>query len=359
MRALRQLAATTLLVIPAQAQNAAQPGVTVGGFVDTYFAYDFGRPPGLDRIFTTQPARHNEFNVNLAFVELAVRQDRIRGRLALQAGTSVQSNYAGEPTIGSVSGGSLSRHIQEAWAGVRLGQQVWVDGGIFYSHIGQESWASRDNATYTRSFVADFTPYYSTGVRFTWQATPKLTAQVHLVNGWQIISESNGAKSGGIRLELAATADLLIGYSNFLGNEMPDSVPSRVRFLNQGFARARLGKTEWWLTVDYGRQDTEDVDGASWYGVTFVGKVRAADRVSVSWRVERYNDPDQIIVSTGLPYGFGTWSGSLGLDVGLADAALWRLELRGMRGDDPLWPGGSGPLKKGGGFVVTSLGLTF
>jgi len=40
---------------------------------------------------------------------------------------------------------------------------------------------------YTRSLVADYTPYYLSGAKLTWQATPKLTSQLHLVNGWQNI----------------------------------------------------------------------------------------------------------------------------------------------------------------------------
>jgi hypothetical protein len=131
--------------------------VTFGGFVDGYYAYDFNRPPQIDRSYTTQPARANEFNINLAFVEAKVDGARVHGRLALQAGTSVQSNYAGEPTIGSVSGSTLSRHIQEAFAGYKVADKLWIDGGIFYSHIGNETWVSRDNWTYSRSFVAGST----------------------------------------------------------------------------------------------------------------------------------------------------------------------------------------------------------
>lgn len=135
----------------ARGQRVGEPDtaakVSVAGLVDTYYAYDFSRPLNLDRVFTTQPARHNEFNVNLAFIEAKVSSQRIRGRVALQAGTSVQSNYAGEPTTGSVSGPSLARFIQEAVAGVRLGESTWIEGGIFLSHIGMESFISRDNLT--------------------------------------------------------------------------------------------------------------------------------------------------------------------------------------------------------------------
>ena len=114
------VAALALLASPAAALAQGAPTdtslhVTFGGFVDTYYAYDFGTPPTLDRsfaggaTFTTQPARHNEFNVNLAYVEALVSAPRIRGRLALQAGTSVQSNYGAEPAVGVISGPSLSR----------------------------------------------------------------------------------------------------------------------------------------------------------------------------------------------------------------------------------------------------------
>lgn len=359
MRSLVLLAGSALLALPVLAQDSARPAITFGGFIDGYYAYDFGRPGSIDRFFTTQPARHNEFNVNLAFVEARLTHWKVRGRLALQAGTSVQSNYAAEPGIGAISGSSLSRHIQEAYAGVRLSEKLWVDGGIFYSHIGQESWASRDNPTYSRSFIADYTPYYSTGVRAVWQVSSRLTAHFHLVNGWQIISESNGSKSGGIRLEYAASPSLLLGYSNFIGNELPDSVESHVRFFNQGFARATLGRTTWWLTLDYGRQDTDLEDGASWVGGALIGQVQASARLALSARLERYSDPDQIIILTGQSAGFQTWSGSVGLDLKVADVALWRVELRAMRGDDPLWPDRDGPPRRDGGFVVTSLGLSF
>ena len=62
--------------------------------VDDYYAYDITRPPTIDRsffggaLFTTQPARNDEFNVNLAYIEANISGNKIHGRFALQAGTS-------------------------------------------------------------------------------------------------------------------------------------------------------------------------------------------------------------------------------------------------------------------------------
>ncbi len=353
-----------VLCSPAPAVVAAQDStrtVTVGVFVDTYYAWDFNRPgPGnFDRSFTTQPARHDEFNVNLALVEVKVSGERTRGHLALQAGTAVQSNYAGEPRLGSISGPELARHVEEAIAGVRVAPGLWVDAGIYLSHIGQESWVSRDNPTYSRSLIADYSPYYETGVKATWSVSAKLTAQLNVVNGWQNISETNTDKAVGLRLDYASSSHLALGYSNFVGNEMPDTVPSRIRVFNEGFALISAGKASVWLTADVGQQQRAGGGWSTWYGGAVIGRVKVAPSVALAGRVERYADLDGVIVATGTLNAFRVNAASLNLDVTLPGNALWRTELRGFSARDPIFPQhAGGGLSNRDGFVVSSLALT-
>jgi hypothetical protein len=335
--------------------------VSFGGFVDTYYAYDFGRPGNFDRPFTTQAVRHNEFNVNLAYVEAKVSGPRVRGRLALQAGTSVQSNYAGEPTIGAVSGPSLSRFIQEAVAGYQITPSLWVDGGIFLSHIGMENWASRDNLTYTRSLSFDFTPAYESGVKLTWQATPKLSAVVTVVNGWQNISENNQDKAVGARLDYARSSSTTFSYYNFVGNEVSSS---RLRVFNGvGFKSGLTSAFTLQGNVDYGRQQQAVTGSDSWWSVGLIGKLQVTPVVGISGRAERYQDPDQVIVVTGSPGGFKATMASLGLDVSpLGNTrVLWRSELRGTWAGDPVFPNRSAATgtSTSNTLLVTSLALTF
>jgi hypothetical protein len=76
----------------ARAQTFADTTLRVAfsGFVDSYFAYDVNHPRTLDRPFT-QAARHDEFNINLAFLDATLSGPRLRGRFAAQFGTSVQA----------------------------------------------------------------------------------------------------------------------------------------------------------------------------------------------------------------------------------------------------------------------------
>ncbi|HXJ31468.1 MAG TPA: outer membrane beta-barrel protein [Gemmatimonadales bacterium] len=353
---------TPVLAVLALVQVAASDTsrhVSWNAFVDTYFAYDFGRPATFDRVFTTQAERHDEFNVNLAYVAASLTSDRIRGRVALQAGTSVQANYAGEPGIGSVSGPTLSRHIQEATAGARLAPTLWVDGGVYFSYIGWEGWISRDNPTYTRSLVADYTPYYLSGVHLTWQPRSSagfspLTFQLHLMNGWQNVSENNKGKAIGLRIDWQMSSNAALAYTNFIGNERPQGVPAATRVFNQLMLKGSSGGLSGQGQLDYGREA-----GHEWYGLVAIGRESVAPAVALSLRLERYSDPHQVIVVTGTAAGLVTNGASLGVDVGRTAGLLWRTEVRTMRATSPLFPSQGVPnATRTNLMIVTSLALT-
>ncbi|MBC8088807.1 MAG: porin [Phycisphaerae bacterium] len=343
--------------------------ITWGAFVDGYYAWDFQQPGNFDRsfaggaLFTTQPARHNEFNINLAFVEAKLDGQRVRGRIALQTGTSVQSNYSGEPANGQVSGPSLSRHIQEAVVGAKIAENVWVDGGIFFSHMGMEGWLSRDNPTYTRSLVAEYSPYYQSGAKLTWAATPKLTAQVNVVNGWQNISENNRGKGLGIRLDFAPMANSTLSYYNFFSQE----AGTKLRSFNGMGGKVTKGRATVLAQFDLGMQDDSDgSDGsATWYGFTAIVRGQIAPTVSLSARVERFDDENQVIIATGAlddtpNAAFRGNGASVGLDWSPQGRLLWRTELRGFMNDRAVFQDGTaGTLSKRSAFVVSSLALTF
>lgn len=355
-----KLRISAALAVCASTLGAQAPDTTtkirLNGFVDTYYAYDFTRPADGERRFTTQPVRHDEANVNLAWLGVTVERQKVRARLALQAGTSVQSNYAGEPRNGSTSGPDLARLLQEAVVGVKLADNLWVDGGIYYSYIGLESWSSSDNMAYTRSLVADYTPYYLSGVKLTWTVTPKLTAQFHATNGWQNISENNRSKAIGSRFDYAVSPSLTLSYANFVGNERPASSRSLLRVFNQVMAKGALpGGTQLQGQVDVGQQD-----GSDWYGLVAIARQPITPRVALVGRVERYSDPDQVIIGTGAANGFVGNGASAGLDVTLDTGVRWRSELRGIRTSAALFPeGAAGRPTRTNGVLVTSLSFAF
>lgn len=347
-----------LTTASAGAQASDSTTVKFAGFVDGYYAFDFNRPQARDRAFTTQPARHNEFNVNLAFVEAVLSAPRVRGRFAAQFGTSVQANYFGEPRVGSYSGPNIAQFIQEAVIGVKLSPTVWIDGGIHLSHIGSESWISRDNLTYTRSIIADYSPYYQSGVKLTWQASPGVTASLQVVNGWQNISETNDDKAIGGRIDWTVSSKATLSVYNLVGNEAPDSLDSQLRlFQGASLKLVPTDKVTLVGTFDFGTQDRGD-ENSTWYGTSLIARVQASERVALVGRLERYDDKDQVIIVTGSSDPFRANGGSLGIDVAPAPRTLWRTELRGFANRGAIFPNRDG-ISKRNASIVTSLALTF
>lgn len=367
MRPSYALALLPLLPAAARAQAPADTSsrLTWSGFVDTYVAWDAGRPASLDRGVTTTAARHAEFNVNLAYVAAAYESRDVRGRLALQAGTSAQVNYAAEPRLGAASGPDLARLLQEAYAGVRLRDGLWVDAGIHFAPFGRESWISADNWTYTRSLIADHSPYYQSGVRVSWQATPTLAAHLHLINGWQVISETNQDKAVAGSLDWTYAPDAVLSWDGFVGNEQPDSLPRRLRVFHEVSWQGTLGeRLEAMASLDVGRQGGSAPGGgaATWWGTAVIGRwALTPGRAWVAARAEAYRDPERVIVQPAEGGALVARGASVTLDVSPRRGVLWRLEGRTLRARDPIFAdrGAPGGRSRGNAVVVTSLAWRF
>ncbi len=323
---------------PAVAQGAPRDSalhVRFGVFIDAYYAYDRGRPPTFDRGFTTQAVRHNEFNLNLAHLDALIGGARVRGRLAVQAGTSVQANYAAEPTLGSNSGPDLARLLQEAYVGYRVTPRLWVDAGVFFSNMGAEGWISADNITYTRSLVADYSPYYSSGVRAVLQVSPRLTARVDLINGWQNVSETNGDKALGTRLDLALREGVVLSHYSYVGGERDGRLRAFTGVSSMAALTERLTLE---AEIDVGRQDRDAPSGSdTWTGGVIAARWAWSPRVALTGRGEWFRDPGQVVVVTGGPAPFRATGGSVGIDVTPGDGVRWRSEWRALRADAALF----------------------
>jgi hypothetical protein len=345
-----------LLTVVLPARVRAQDGAfKIDAFVDTYYAFDFNRPLDRTRSYATQPARHNEFNLNLAFVRGQYAGDRVHGAFGIATGTYMESNYAAEP--------ELLRNILEAWAGVRLGQSVWLDAGIFASHIGFESAISTQNWTLSRTLMAEYSPYYESGVRLTVPFSDRFTATAVVVNGWQNIHETNDAKSFGLQLQYRPSDRLLLNYSNYVGNETPDlegqaSDEAQLRLFHDVYAQFTASdRFSAAALFDFGTQQREGEDDATWWAAALLGRITLSPQWLVGLRLEHYDDPDQAIIATGVADGFVTTAGSVNLDWQPMSGVMWRTELRVFGSDSPVWPARD-ELKKRGGFLMSSIAIT-
>lgn len=324
MKKLLLLAAT--LSTGSIAYGQEEPKIKVTGYLETYFGYDFNKPTDNNRPgFIYSHNRHNEVNLNLGFLKGSYDNGGIRANLAVMAGTYSNANLTAEPGV--------LKNIFEANAGVKLSKSanLWLDAGVFSSHIGFESAISKDCWVLTRNISSENTPYYESGAKITYGTSDgKFTVAGFYLNGWQRMTRQNGNSqpAGGLQLTWKPSPQITVNYSNYLGTEGADSV--RVQRMYHDLygifqLTEKFGVT---LGFDYGTQDkakgsdeTNEV-----LSPVAIAQYKINPKWAVAGRIEYYEDKNGVFISTTTPNGFKTTGYSLNLDYAPISNAVLRLE---------------------------------
>lgn len=318
--------AITVLTSGSLVYGQEAPKLKVSGYLETYFGYDFNKPADNSRPgFIYSHNRHNEMNLNLGFIKANYDDGTIRGNVAIMAGTYTNANLAAEPGV--------LKNIYEANAGVKLAKNanLWLDAGIFSSHIGFESAVSKDCWVLTRNISSENTPYYESGAKITYgTADGKFTAAAFYLNGWQRITRQNGNSqpAGGVQLTWKPTGKITVNYSNYLGTEGADSV--RVNRFHHNVYGIFQVTDQFGITLgfDYGTQ--QKVKGSDDKNEVLSPVAIAQYRINTKWalagRAEYYQDKNGVFIATGTTNGFKTSGYSLNLDYAPVSNAVIRLE---------------------------------
>lgn len=313
-----------------------KPVISISGFLDVFYVYDFNRPEGPYRQpFLFNHNRHNEFNINLGFVKVGLDHEKYRANLALQTGTYAMDNYAAEP--------DLLKTIFEANVGISLNKRnnLWLDAGVLPSHIGFESAVSIDNWTLTRSLLAENSPYFLTGAKLTFNPNEKWEIAGLILNGWQRIQrlEGNSIPSFGTQLKFSPNERTMLNWSTFLGTDDPDS-SRRMRYFNNFYGLFQLTE-KFGLIAGFDLGMQQSTKGSSefniWYSPVLVGQYQISKVLKTGIRVEYYQDKTGVIIPTDSTNGFQTTGFSLNLDYAPTEAILCRVEGRWMNAKDNIF----------------------
>lgn len=331
---------------------------TISGYVETYYIYDFNKPanntrPGFIYAFN----RHNEVNLNIGMIKGSYNTDHVRANLALMAGTYPNANLASEPGV--------LKNIYEGNVGIKLSSKknLWVDAGIFTSHIGFESAISKDCWNLTRSILADNSPYYEAGAKVSYTSdNEKWFLSALILNGWQRMQrvEGNSLPSFGTQITFKPSSSVTLNSSTFIGTDKPDSA-RQMRYFHNFYGifqiNEKLGIT---AGFDYGIEEKNPESGSfnTWYSPVLIVRYAISAKVTAAARGEYYSDKHGVIIATGTPNGFRTTGYSFNIDYQVATNVVWRTEIRSLNGKDATFVRDNRPVKNDT-FVGTSLAVSF
>lgn len=334
--------------------------LTWSGYVEPYFSYDFNNPKadGIRPGFFYAYNRHNEVNIHLGFVKANYSAQRVRANAALAAGTYMNANYAAEPGV--------LRNILEMNAGLRLSKKhdLWVDAGVFGSHIGFESAIGKDCRTLTRGILAENSPYYESGAKITYTApSGKWLLSGLVLNGWQRIQRvaGNSLLAFGTQIQYKPSSKVTLNSSTFVGSDKPDTL-RQMRYFHNFYGIFQLNQ-RWEATLgfDIGWEQTarSSSDYNTWYTPVGILRYAATERCAVAVRAEYYRDQHGVVISTAAPNGFGVLGLSLNLDYAVLPNALWRVEGRFLNSTDDAIFVREGRAERSNACVTTSIAVSF
>ena len=352
-----------LLAFLISVKVSAQPDTSKSNFnfsayLEVYYCYDFNEPANHNRPpFFFSENRHNEVNVNLAFAKASYNNDMVRASLALATGTYINANYSAEPGV--------LKNVYEANVGVKLSKSknLWLDAGVFSSHIGFESAISKDCWTLTRSLLAENSPYYETGVKLSYQSkNNKWFLSGLYLNGWQNIqrTDANNTPAFGTQITYTPNEKLSVNYSTFAGNTQPDTA-KLMRYFNDFYAICNFSNNlHITAGFDYGLQ--QKTPGSSnynnWFSPIVIVKVDLTSLWSVTGRAEFYHDKNGVIIPTETDNGFLTQGYSFNVDCNIRNNVVWRVEARTLKSKDAIFIK-NGAVKNTNTFLTTSIAVSF
>lgn len=243
--------------------------------------------------------------VNLAMLELIASKDKWSFQSGFMLGTYSQKNLAHEP--------EFWRHIYQLNVQYEPNSSNQIVVGVFPSHIGLESAINRDNDCYSRSYLAENSPYYETGISWTYSPKKDISWRLLALTGWQQMAQFNPAL--GAQITLSRPSGLKLNSSYFVGNQGKGT-----RLFINNYAQFPIAKNvSATLGFDLGNES-----GKYWHGGLFYLTWKPIPALRLSGRVEYYSDQNALIMSES----FQDHARSLSADFTLNKTFLLRSEVK-------------------------------
>jgi len=305
-----------------------ESSVEIGAYLSSYYAF-YSEDNKADFVkHATMAARNQQFGLNMAMISMKYQSQKFRSNVSLHYGDIAESTWPQKFNM-----------IQEANAGVELFKNMWLDAGIFRSHIGLESTQPRENITSSMSLANVYEPYFFSGAKLTYIINPNLNIQVQSFNSFNSIVETNKNKLFGSSIVFAPTQYLTLTYNFITGDETIDSVKLKhQRYYHNFYLNYQKNKWTAGAEFNYGRQNNNKLitennfKTAAMNSALVVLKHQTLNRLAFYGRVEWFSDKDEILC-IGSKMGLYTWGATAGIEYKPFKSVALSLETRQLQSE--------------------------
>jgi len=300
---MKKLLVFCLLSLPAWGQSDTLH-YSLGAYAETYYGHSLTNPQADEKsaLFYNHTTL-NQPAVNLGLIEFSASKSLWTFRGDFMLGTYSLKNLASEP--------GMLKNIYQLNATVALAPKHQLILGIMPSHIGLESAKNWENPSFTRSYIAENSPYYETGLAWVYSPSQRLILKLFALTGWQTMHKFRPAL--GTQLTIENAKGIRFNSSSFIGDE-----GKGLRVFYDNYVQIPLSSSvSWTLCEDVGFES-----GNFWHGGSTFLTWQVRPALKLAGRLEYYTDPKAIILAES----FSDLSQSLSADYQLTSWGMLRTE---------------------------------
>lgn len=288
-------------------------GLAMSGYVDTAYEFNFNRPAtpaggNKGRVFDVNSNSFTPHAAELVFEKTPSDASPIGFRADLFYGDDAEVIHS--TGLGNGGAPTDSFDLQQAYVTYHapIGNGLDLKAGKFVTLLGAEVIESPSNWNYSRSFLFGYAiPFTHTGVLATYPLGEWGSTTWGLVNGWDLVDETNSFKTILGNITLTPVKGVTLATNLITGAEVGTNNRDDRTVLDLVATWQPLDKLTLMANYDNGHQSnllhrtntgTRGSDSANWSGVALYAKYDLTDKWLLAGRWEMFNDPDG--VRTGL-----------------------------------------------------------
>ncbi|MGY6276598.1 outer membrane beta-barrel protein [Methylomonas sp. MgM2] len=243
---------------------------------------------------TTQ--RLNQFAPNMGMFYLrkpAEENSRWGIELGAQAGYDTDGQVPAEQRL---PGYSILRYVSRANVSylTKIGNGLTIKAGLMPSFIGFESLFAKDNPNYTRSWIADYSPYNLIGVGAQYPVNDRLSLSFHIVSDFDYLAYTNDKPKYGSQISWEIDPNWKLTQNIFAGPEQNNTDTRFWRYFSDTQLQWSDGDLMLALAYDVGTEklDHADMRQTFWLGSALFSRWHIEGPWSLAIRPEIYWDKD-------------------------------------------------------------------
>ncbi len=215
--------------------------------------------------------------------------------LAGQAGYDTDGQVP--PPEQRLEGADILRYVSRANISylAPIGNGLKFTAGLFNSFIGYESFYAKDNPNYTRSWIADYSPYFLIGAGAQYPVNDQIDAGFYLVNDYNYLAHVNDQPKYAGQFTWRVTPNFKVMENVFFG---PQQAQTDFQYW-RGFANTMLewSESDYSVALAYDVGTEKSAQGPNhvqdlWMGSAIFTRWNFSGPWSVALRPELYWDPN-------------------------------------------------------------------